>query len=395
MKVKNFLQDVTGASRVTKARLKAFADASPSLTDVDPIGDVARTWHPGPMELVIEQIRETGKTAKTIRFARPDGKKLPPFYAGQYLVLTLPIGSSIVSRPYSISSAPWEARQEKDPFVEITVRRSRGDGFVCDYINEELKPGDRITCDLAFGQFYYEPLRDARHITALAGGVGITPFASMAKEIAAGKLDVDLTILYGSVSSDDILMKEELEALAGERVHVVHVLSGDDPGWRGEKGFLTAELIRKYSKGDTSYFICGPQAMYRFLREELTKLAVPERRLRFEVFGQAKDITSYEGYPAEAAVQTYSLSVMRGIHEDIIPAKGCESLATALERAGIRIQTGCRSGECGFCRTKVLSGNYFVCPEGDGRRAADKDFNYVHACSAYPTGDMKIRIPIL
>ena len=43
MKVKNFLQDVTGASRVTKARLKAFADASPSLTDVDPIGDVART----------------------------------------------------------------------------------------------------------------------------------------------------------------------------------------------------------------------------------------------------------------------------------------------------------------------------------------------------------------
>ena len=365
MKVKNFLQDVTGASRVTKARLKAFADASPSLTDVDPIGDVARTWHPGPMELVIEQIRETGKTAKTIRFARPDGKKLPPFYAGQYLVLTLPIGSSIVSRPYSISSAPWEARQEKDPFVEITVRRSRGDGFVCDYINEELKPGDRITCDLAFGQFYYEPLRDARHITALAGGVGITPFASMAKEIAAGKLDVDLTILYGSVSPDDILMKEELEALAGEHVHVVHVLSGDDPGWRGEKGFLTAERIRKYSKGDTSYFICGPQAMYRFLREELTKLAIPERRLRW------------------------------GIHEDIIPAKGCESLATALERAGIRIQTGCRSGECGFCRTKVLSGNYFVCPEGDGRRAADKDFNYVHACSAYPTGDMKIRIPIL
>jgi ferredoxin len=67
----------------------------------------------------------------------------------------------------------------------------------------------------------------------------------------------------------------------------------------------------------------------------------------------------------------------------------------ALERAGIRIETGCRSGECGFCRTKVLSGNYFVCPEGDGRREADKDFGYVHACAAYPTSDMKIKIPIL
>jgi hypothetical protein len=43
----------------------------------------------------------------------------------------------------------------------------------------------------------------------------------------------------------------------------------------------------------------------------------------------------------------------------------------------------------------VLSGDYFVCPEGDGRREADKDYNYVHACAAYPLSDMKIKIPIL
>ncbi|MBR6350874.1 MAG: (2Fe-2S)-binding protein, partial [Firmicutes bacterium] len=65
-----------------------------------------------------------------------------------------------------------------------------------------------------------------------------------------------------------------------------------------------------------------------------------------------------------------------------------------LERAGIRIETGCRSGECGFCRTKLLSGNVFVSPISDGRRAADKDFNYLHACAAYPTSDLKIKIPI-
>ena len=395
MKVKNFLQDVSGASRVTRARLKAFEQASPALDGTDPIGEAARTWHPGPAELIITQIRDTGKTAKTIRFARPDGGKLPPFYAGQYMVLTFCIGSSIVSRPYSISSAPWQARQDQDPFVEITVRRSRGDGFVCDYIHDNLKPGDTVVCDLAYGQFYYEPLRDARHVLALAGGVGITPFASMAKEIAAGKMDCDLTILYGSVSSDDILLKEELEALEGDHVKVVHVLSGEDPSWQGERGFLTAELIRRYSREDTSCFICGPQAMYRFLREELKSLSIPRRRIRFEVFGQARDIASFEGYPSELSGKTFRLSVWRGIHEDVIPARADESIATALERAGIRIRTGCRSGECGLCRTKVLAGSFYVCPEGDGRRAADKDFNYVHACSAYPTGDLKIKIPIL
>ena len=396
MKVKNFLADVGGASRVTKARLNAFASASPALADVDPIGDVSREWHPGPIELVVTKITPACKTAKTIRFERTDGKTLPFFYAGQYIVLDFKIGESLISRPYSISSAPYQARAEK-PFVEITVRKSKGDGFICDYVNDELKVGDILTGNMGLGQFYYEPLRDAKHVVALAGGVGITPFASMAKEVANGTLDIDLTILYGSASSDDIVLKEELDALEGAcgNLHIVHVLSDDEPGWTGEKGFLTAELIKKYSAEDTTYFICGPQVMYTFLRKEVAKLDVPARRVRFEVFGQAKDIAMYEGFPTELRHETFTITVVRGISEVEIPAKATESIVVALERAGIRIETGCRSGECGFCRTKVLSGDYFVCPEGDGRRAADKEFNYVHACAAYPLSDMKVKIPIL
>ena len=394
MKVKNFLTDVGGASRVTKSRLDAFANASSALTDQDPIGEAAAAWHPGRMDLVVTKITPACKTAKTIRFQRPDGGKLPFFYAGQYMVLDFQIGESLISRPYSISSAPHEARGE-DPFVEITVRKSKGDGFICDYVNDSLKVGDTLTAMMGLGQFYYEPLRDADHVVALAGGVGITPFVSMAKEIAAGSLRMDLTILYGSVSSDDIVLKEALDALEGEHVHVVHVLSGEEEGWSGEKGFLSAELIKKYAAPDTSFFICGPQVMYTFLREELRKLDVPARRVRFEVFGQAKDITAFAGYPVEQKDKTWTLTVVRGIHEDQIPARADESLVVALERAGIRIETGCRSGECGFCRTKVLSGDFYICPEGDGRRAADKDFGYVHACAAYPMSDMKIKIPIM
>ncbi|MBQ6268173.1 MAG: iron-sulfur cluster-binding domain-containing protein [Clostridia bacterium] len=393
MKIKGFLKDVTGASRVTKARLNAFATASATPQAADPIAAVVKEWHPGRLALVVTDVRETGKTAKTVRFARADGAKLPFFYAGQFMVLDFEIDGAVISRPYSISSAPYQARQENG-FAEITVRRSRGDGFIADYINDNVKIGDSFTGLIGCGQFYYEPLRDAKHVVALAGGVGITPFASMAKEIANGTLDFDLTILYGSVAADDILLKEELEALKSDKVHVVHVLSGDDPAWQGEKGFLTAELIKKYSAPDTTYFICGPQAMYTFLRGELKKLDAPQRRIRFEVFGQAKDITSFPGYPVEIKDKTFSLTVRRGLQEDVIPAKATESLVVALERAGIRIETACRSGECGFCRTKVLAGSVYICPENDGRRAADKDFNYVHACAAYPTSDVTIKIPI-
>ncbi len=393
MKVKGFLKDVGGASRVTKARLEAFANASAVPEKVDPIGDVAREWHPGPLDLVVTEIRTASKTAKTVRFEKVGGGKLPPFYAGQFISLAFVIDGKLICRPYSISSAPFEARKENG-YVEITVRRSKGDGFICDYVNEKLKVGDTLKGVMGLGQFYWEPLRDAKHVVALAGGVGITPFASMAKEIHNGTLDFDLTILYGSVSSDDIILKDELEALAGEKVHIVNVLSGDEPDWKGEKGFLTAELIRKYSAPDTTYFICGPQVMYTFLRKEIEKLDVPRRRVRFEVFGQAKDISKFPGYPVEKKDETYTLTVMRGIHKDEIPARANESLVVACERAGIVLLTDCRSGECGFCRTKVIKGEYYVCPEGDGRRAADKDFNYVHACATYPLSDMTIKIPI-
>ena len=394
MKVKGFLKDVGGASRVTKARLAAFENGSASPQAVDPIGDVAREWHPGRQELVVDSIRPASKTAVTVRFRKPDGSKLPPFYAGQFISIEFDMDGRTVSRPYSISSAPFEARSD-DPFVEITVRKSKGDGYIADFINTDLKAGDKVMATMGCGQFYYEPLRDAKNVVALAGGTGITPFASMAKEIAHGTLDMNLTILFGSVSSDDIILKDELDKLESPRLRIVHVLSGDEPDWKGEKGFLTAELIKKYSEGDTTYFICGPQAMYTFLRSELAKMDIQKRRVRFEVFGTPKDITKFEGYPLDVKDKVFDLTVVRGIHEDVIPARATESLVTALERAGILIETACRSGECGLCRTKVLSGDVFVCPEGDGRRVADKDFGYVHACSAYPVSDCKIKIPSL
>ena len=394
MKVKGFLKDVGGASRVTKARLDAFAAASETPETVDPIGDVAREWHPGALDLTVTDIRPVSPTAKTVRFEKVGGGKLPPFYAGQFISLMFEIGGHVLCRPYSISSAPFEARKENG-YVEITVRRSKGDGLVCDYINQELKVGDRVRGTMGLGQFYYEPLRDAHHIAALAGGIGVTPFVSMAKEIKNGTLDAELTILYGSDRSDDIILKDELDALECDRVHVVHVLSGDEPDWQGERGFLTADLIQRHITGDATYFICGPQVMYRFLREEIKKLDVPARRVRFEVFGQAKDIASFPGFPSEKKDDVYTLTVVRGIHRDEIPAKATESLVVACERAGIVLHTDCRSGECGFCRTKVLSGEYYVCPENDGRHAADKDLGYVHACAAYPLSDMTIKIPIV
>lgn len=394
MKVQGFLEDVGGASRVTETRRNAFANASDAPVTADPINDVAKQLHPGRIELVVTEVRDASKTTRTIRLVAADGRRLPLFYAGQYMVVELDVGESHISRPYSISSSPSETCCTPS-YVEITVRKSKGNGFISNILYNDAKAGNRYMCTVGCGQLYYEPLRDAEHIVAIAGGTGITPFASMAKEIKAGRLNADLTIFFGSVSSDDIVLKADLDAVECENVHVVHVLSGDEPDWQGERGFITAELIRKYCTADSTYFICGPQVMYGFIRKVLDKLEIPKRRIRFEVFGQSQDITSESDYPAEKKDCTFRLTVVRGIHEDVIPAKATESIAVALERAGIRIETGCRSGECGLCRSKLISGDLYIRPVNDGRRAADKDFGYFHACASYPLSDVKVKIPIL
>ena len=84
-----------------------------------------------------------------------------------------------------------------------------------------------------------------------------------------------------------------------------------------------------------------------------------------------------------------------GVATDYIDARASESVAVALERSAIPVDTHCRNGECGFCRSQLLGGDIFVSPIGDGRRAMDKELGWFHACSAYPLSDLKIKIPIM
>ena len=393
MKVKGFLKDVGGASRVTKMRQELIANGSPVPDPKDPIRALADALHPGKQDFVVTEVREASPTSTTYRFSPKNGH-VPVFQCGQYVNFYLTIGQSVLTRAYSISSAPYEARLV-DPYFEITVRHNVP-YLVPDWFLENLKVGAEITAALPFGQFYYEPLRDSRNIVGLAGGSGITPFASMAKEIAHGTLDVNLTVIYGSVKHTDIVCGDELQAAADacpDKIRLVHVMSEDEE-WDGEKGFVTREIIEKYSPEDPSYFFCGPPVMYFMIEKTMKAIGVPRRRFRHDAAAQPK-VTLIPSFPEDQIGKEYQLTVVRGIHEDVIPAKADEPVAVALERAGIPIDTHCRGGECGYCRSQLLAGDIFVSPVNDGRRAMDKEFGWFHACSAYPVSDLRIKIPIM
>lgn len=355
------------------------------------INNNAKLLHPDHQKLVVSEIIDhPGAGAKTFIFKSAENKPLAYFRAGQYLSLKLQIGDSFVTRPYSISSSPQWTLEGK---VAITVRTNPG-GFAADWLLENLKVGDNVIASGGEGQFYYEDLRDAKNVIALAGGSGITPFLSMAYAIRDGIEDFNLTIIFGSRTEDNILFREELDAIcaACNKVKVVHVLSDEEKeGY--EHGFITAELIQKYAKDPYSVFICGPEAMYRFVSGEIDKLGLPGKNVRREMLGVTKKVWEQDGYPAECKDKTFRLTIRQGANEYVVDASANEPILVAIERAGVAAPSRCRSGECGWCRSKLVSGQYFTPAENEGRRHSDVVNDYIHPCCTFALSDLVIEVP--
>ena len=353
----------------------------PTRTDDFGVNKVAKSIHPKEQKLVISRIEEHNDIAKSYYFISEEAP-LAYFKAGQYLTFKLEIGNAVVTRSYSIASSPASALKGE---YQITVKRI-SDGFVSDYILDNWSVGDKVIAYAPEGNLIYNPLRDAENIVGIAGGSGITPFLSIARAIENGDEDCSLTLLYGCRTSDEILFKAELDRLSenNEKINVVYVLShSDEEGY--EKGFVGADIIKKYApEGDYSIFVCGPGGLYKFLEAELPKLQKERKYIRFEVFSSGKK--------AEDEPKEYSITVINRGKESVIKASSSETVLCAFERAGIEVPARCHTGECGFCRSKLVSGKVYI-PEGeDKRRIADIQFDFIHPCCCYPESNLVVRI---
>ncbi|MEG2500718.1 MAG: iron-sulfur cluster-binding domain-containing protein [Oscillospiraceae bacterium] len=341
--------------------------------------------HAKDLELVVSAITDTGKNAKILRLSSKNGY-LPPFEAGQYVNLFTEIDGVRTSRPYSISSSP---RQRA--YYEITVAATK-DGFVSDYFLNNVKTGDCFLANGPAGVFRFQPVFHSKKSLFLAGGSGITPFMSMLREIIDAGLDRDVVMLYGCRCEDAALYHDELCAYAAANDNFDYhlVVSDDAENWKGEKGFINEELIKRLVPdfAERTCYICGPQIMNDFCKNELENMGMPIKRIRREMFGSRRDIQNEPGWPKElSGSEVFNIKV----GERVIDAKSGESVLCALERAGIRVNVCCRSGECSLCRVKLVSGKVFL-SKGIMLRMADEKFGYIHSCKAYPIGDIEISI---
>lgn len=193
-----------------------------------------------------------------------------------------------------------------------------------------------------------------------------------------------------------MLFQEEFREIARRcgRFRLVNVLS-DDELEGCEKGFISAELIRKHAPvdGDYSVFVCGPQAMNDFVDAEIAELGLRPKSVRHELFGEYRNPGRNADYPEGARGRRFKLDVSVCGASYSIDCYADETLLRAMERNGIAAPSECRSGECGWCHSRLVSGTVYVPEAVDGRRQADLQFGYVHPCCSFPTSDLAIDVP--
>ena len=372
-------EDIRLAMEMT-AKRRQMIDETPATPLVYEYGvnRLAKALHPGFVKAVITDKTPCSSDCVKITLKPAECGEFPYFRAGQFVTLSCKAGDSYLSRPYSIISSPKEALAGK---LEIMVQRK---GIFSTFIIDEAAAGTELWMGEPSGDFHHDSIRDRNHVLAIAGGSGVTPFLSMMKAIYEGSEDFRLTLVYGARTKAHIPF--DTEKSKGEKTETVIVLSEEEA--EGYKhGFITADLLKEYIDDDTSVFMCGPDAMYRFVGKELESIGFDPARIRQE--------RNFVGDREVREISRFKLTVYirDAVYE--LDANNNETLITALERAGIPAVVRCRNGSCGFCHSRVVDGNYFIAKENDFRRAADKKFNYIHPCSTYPESDMIIDIPIM
>jgi hypothetical protein len=309
-----------------------------------------------------------------------DGAPLPEFQAGQFLTFVLnvedrsaPGGHRTVTRCYSLSDRPDPAH------YRVTIKRvpapiGRPDlppGLASNHFHDHVQPGDRLDLRAPSGHFFIDP-DPAVPAVLIAGGIGITPMMSMIRWWQTAQPQRPLHLYYGVRHGAEHAFKATLEEAAGRhpslRLHVAYSRprAEDRPGIDFQhEGHVDVELLRgTLPHGRHQFYLCGPPALMESLVPALTDWGVPEDDVHFEAFGPASVRKARAGDAAAGP----ALEVRFARSQRTLTWEGGDAnLLDFAERHGVDLESGCRSGGCGSCETRLLAGRvvYDHAPDHD------------------------------
>lgn len=219
---------------------------------------------------VAEVVKHTDSVV-SYRFT-PHGR-VPKFHAGQFMHIALdeyhPDRPWPESRVFSIASSPGERRERLD--VTISVK-----GRYTERIFHALEKGSECWLKLPYGEFLFP---QDQHLVLVAGGVGITPYLSLLKQMLEEKSEQEVTLHYGVRSADHFLFSHLLKRCEAELKNFRAVVCCED-GTVGElQGRLDIENIYGKAPDQSLFYLSGPPQMIESFRDRLSGLGVKRERI--------------------------------------------------------------------------------------------------------------------
>ena len=238
---------------------------------------IVKPWRQKLRPYRVAEVRSELGQAWTLAL-EPDGPPgLRRFKPGQFAWLTLRRSPfSLRGHPFSIASPP-----EKLPRIEFGIKEL---GDFTSTIGE-VKPGEVAYLDAPYGVFSVDSNPDAPGFV----GIGVTPIISMLRSMAERGDRRPVCLFYGNTNWGDVIYREELDAVRQRLdLRLVHILEQPPDDWRGERGYVTKELLERHlapeQRTALHYFLCGPTPMTRAAADALHDLGVPPSRVQTEIF---------------------------------------------------------------------------------------------------------------
>jgi ferredoxin-NADP reductase len=185
-----------------------------------------------------------------------------------------------MSRTFSFASAPHE------PELMI-VTRMRDTAFKRTL--ETAPAGLRMGLDGPNGQMLLE--EPDRPAVFIAGGIGVTPFLSIARHAAKARLPHRIYLFYSNRRPEDAPFLDELRLLerANRNFRMTATMTqmhNSRLQWDGETGAISEALLRRHLPDLKApvYYLAGPPGMAMGMQVLLDRLGIPERDVRGEEF---------------------------------------------------------------------------------------------------------------
>ncbi len=198
---------------------------------------------------------------------------------GQYLHYVLhhrPTDDRGSDRWFTNSAAPFENQ------VRLTTRHATNRSSTFKQKLFALKEGKNIEISGVMGDFILDD--PDKSYVFIAGGIGVTPFRSILKQLDHDKKPINVTLLYAN-HDENITFKNELETIASHNPNfkIQYVLSPEH---------IDEEKIREYipDMKKPLFYVSGPEPMVDTLIETLKKMGVAENNIKGDWF---------PGYPVE------------------------------------------------------------------------------------------------